>query len=120
MVSTEGLEYLVVEKQLDPIRDHARWGEQQHWPVSVRRIYNSYQYWKDSDGKSIQMVHEFDILHTESNEWYFILAIFGLEFAINYGGPEVDGYLKWLDNHNHESPLYYGKNAKTDDLLPFH
>jgi|HubBroStandDraft_5_1064220.scaffolds.fasta_scaffold89171_2 hypothetical protein len=46
-----------------------------------------------------------------SSEYYFILAIFGLEFALNLGGPEVDGYLAWLNCHEGASPLYWGKSA---------
>lgn len=32
-------------------------------------------------------VHEFEILNTEDGEYYFVLALFGLELTINFGGP---------------------------------
>jgi len=51
---------------------------------------------------------------TQSNEWYFVLALFGQEYTINMGGPDVDGYLLWLQEHDNASPLYYGKNAPRD------
>lgn len=112
------LECLIDDQQLDPIRNHARWGEISNWPVSVRRIYDANQRWLDSGGDSVQVVHEFDILMTELNEMYFVMAIFGIEFVINIGGPDLDGYQMWLDDHNNLSPLYWGKNAGTDELSP--
>jgi hypothetical protein len=107
----EGLEYLVTEPQLDPVRDHARRGTLPDWPYHVRRIYDANRTTPDERGSMVQVVHEFDILQTDSSEYYFILAIFGLEFALNLGGPEVDGYLAWLNCHEGSSPLYWGKNA---------
>jgi hypothetical protein len=107
----EGLKYLVNETQLDPIRNHARRGEIPNWPIHVRRIYDANQKWIDEFGSEVQMVHEFDILWTTWDEWFLVLAIFGLELVINYGGPEIDGYKRWLSENNHISPLYWGKNV---------
>jgi hypothetical protein len=109
-----GIDYLVDEAQMDPIRDHARRGTEREWPFHVRRIYDEDHRWIDSKGIAVQLVHESDILKTDTNEWYYILALFGLEFAINLGGPEVEGYLGWLSGHDRISPLYYGKNAGGD------
>jgi hypothetical protein len=109
----DGLEYLATEPQLDGIRDHARRGTVPDWPVHVRRIYAANAEWFDESGNSVQLVHESDILQTDSNEWYFVLALFGWELVINYGGPEVDGYRRWLIEHTGESPLYVGKNASS-------
>jgi hypothetical protein len=112
----EGLEYLVGEEQLDPVRNHARRGEQIVWPFHVRRIYDERTKWMDEAGEVVQLVHENDILVTDEGEWYFILAVFGIEFSINYGGPEIDGYELWLKQHNYVSPLYWGKNLRTLSL----
>lgn len=106
-----GVDYLIDEVQLDLIRLHARRGETREWPVSVRRIYEANAKWIDADGADVQLVHESDILQTESGEWYFIVAIFGVEFAINYGGPTIEGYDAWLSANNNASPLHIGKNA---------
>jgi hypothetical protein len=107
----EGLEYLATEPQLDMVRDHARRGTTPDWPFSVRRIYNADRKWTDELGTATQIVHEFDILQTETSEWYFVLAIFGLELVLNMGGPEMDGYKQWLKRNSDVSPLYWGKNA---------
>lgn len=109
-----GLEYLVDEAQLDEIRRHAREGFPKVWPHSARRIYDADRHFVDENGKEAQTVHESDILVTHQDEYYFVLAIFGLELAINYGGPEIEGYLRWLQASGGTSPLYSGKNA---DLL---
>jgi len=100
---------LVDEEQFDLIRNHARRGGPiVNWPVSARRIYPADRLWGE---EQYQLVHEFDILITERNEWFFVIAVFGLELVINYEGPEIDSYLRWLSEHDDASPLYYGKNA---------
>ena len=102
----QGVAYLVDEAQLDPIRRHAREGYPKFWPYNVRRIYEADRHFPDETGKEVQTLHEYDILRTTSNEWYFVVAIFGLELAINYGGPEIEGYHLWLQAHAGNSPLY--------------
>ncbi|HEX4407548.1 MAG TPA: hypothetical protein VH206_02130 [Xanthobacteraceae bacterium] len=61
------------------------------------------------------MVHELDFLVTKLNEVYFVLAIFGEEFTINMGGPDIEGYIRWLKENNDKSPLHTGRNS---DELP--
>lgn len=107
----EGLEYLCDEEQLDQLRDHARRGSTPIWPVHKRRIYDADGKTFSPDGSAEQVVHESDFLVTKSNEWYFVLAIFGEEMAINLGGPEIEGYELWLKENDGKSPLYLGRNA---------
>jgi len=114
----DGVAYLASESQLDAIRNHARRGETKDWPVHVRRIYGENAKWIDENGSEVQVVHEFDILQTDASEWYFVLALFGLEFAINYGGPDVDGYKQWLEQHGGMSPLYSERNKQHARLRP--
>jgi len=109
----EGLDYLCDETQLDPIRNHARRGKILKWPVHTRRIYAANAKTVGLEGRYKQVVHESDILVTKLSEWFFVLAIFGLEFAINIGGPDVEGYEKWLKENGGASPLYVGKNIGT-------
>lgn len=108
--NSEWLDSFTDEKQLDEIRNHARRGEIPDWPFHVRRIYDMAAKWVDEEGKAIQLVNEYDILKTDWDEWFFVLALFGLELVINYGGPEIDGYQRWLNENGHRSPLYTGKN----------
>jgi hypothetical protein len=53
-----------------------------------------------------ELLHEFDLLVTETMEHYFVVAICGAEFVINLGGPMLDGYQRWLKQNGDASPLY--------------
>ena len=99
-------ENLVDEQQLDLIRDHARRGMYPDWPFHIRRIYDGDKKWTERDGRELQTVHEYGLLMTPWRELFLVLAIFGVEFAINYGGAEIDGYRRWLRENNDRSPLY--------------
>lgn len=108
--SEGGIEYIVSEEQFDPIRNHARYGQPRDWPYHSRRIYDANEDQK-IHGKEGQIVHEYDFLSTEQGELYFVLALYGVEMTINVGGPDIEGYERWLKENNDESPLYWGKNA---------
>jgi hypothetical protein len=101
-----GQEYLCDENQLDDLRDHARRGRIARWPVHSRRIYAADAKTALPGGQPEQVLHESDFLATSWGEWFFVLAIFGLELAINLGGPEIEGYERWLRENNEASPLY--------------
>jgi HNH endonuclease len=117
----DGIAYLADETQLDLIRNHAKRGETNAWPVHVRRIYDSEAQYVEADGRVTQMVHESDILLTDTSEWYFVLCLFGLELTINYGGPNNEGYVRWLKEHGGASPLYHGRNsAYRKNFFPGH
>lgn len=116
----DSLDQLIDDKQFDPIRNHVRRGAPRTWPCHIRRIYSHHKTWVDSDGETYQMIHEsdflmpgvteFDLLGSVQAELYFIVALWGMEFAINLGGPYIEGYQAWLQEHNNVSPLYFGKN----------
>jgi hypothetical protein len=114
----EGIEYLVDERQLDPMRDFARRGIPKEWPYHVRRIYDPDRMLFEPDGRTVQTVHEFDLLVTRNQEWFFVFALFGVEFTINLGGPEIDGYLAWLDENGGRSPLYADKKEIMRNAVP--
>lgn len=116
------LENLVDDSQFDMLRNHARLGVIKEWPCSIRRIYDYNKIWEYGEGISGQMVHESDFLLIPSEEnpklntdfilaeIYFVVALWGIEFAINMAGPEIIGYENWLKIHKDKSPLYFGKN----------
>jgi hypothetical protein len=106
-----GVDYLIDEKQFDPIRRYAREGYPVHWPHKARRIYDQDRKLEERVGIPLQTVWEYDFLQTRQNELYFVLAIFGLELTINVGGPDMEGYESWLKENGEVSPLYVGKNA---------
>ncbi len=108
-------DYIVDHEQLDPIRRFARQPKRgETWQYSKRRIYNEDSPQKEIDGVSYQILNEWDILVTgdiDKSEFYFVLAVFGMEYAINLGGNSMDGYEAWLNKHDDVSPLYHGKNV---------
>jgi hypothetical protein len=106
-----GIKYLIDDTQFDPIRNFARRGEPQDWPYHIRKIYPSSQKFRNIDGSISQTVHEFDFLMTRQGELYFVFILFGVELAINIGGPMIDGYIEWLLKNENASPLYSGKNT---------
>jgi hypothetical protein len=108
--SPGGVAFVAAEPQLEPLRLFARRGTPQRWPFHSRRIYRSDRSLAAPNGTLLQTIHEFDLLYTAHNELYFIFALFGLELAINVGGPEIDGYVDWLKVNHGASPLYVGKN----------
>lgn len=111
------LEQMIENPQLDLLRNHARKGEVKEWPVSIRKIYEISERWEDQSQTGYQIVHEFDFLFTNENEVYFVMAIFGHEYCINLGGPELEGWSDWLNQNEHSSPLHSGKNKNLDKKL---
>jgi hypothetical protein len=97
----------VVDKpELDGLRRYVRRGSPRiTWPIHIRRIYPQDFVFPDTQHGPHQVLHEWDILCTQG-EYYVVLAIFGVEYVINLGGPELDGFNVWLKKHNDHSPLY--------------
>lgn len=108
-------DYIVEHKQFDAIRNYARRPKRgEIWKYSKRRIYEVDNNQKVIDGIDYQVINEWDILiigNSEEAEYYFVIAIFGMEYAINIGGSNIDGYKEWLKKHDHASPLYTSKNT---------
>lgn len=110
-VST-AIDEIVDKPELDELRQHVRQGNPgKTWPFSFRALYPPDA--KIMEGNEhYEVLHEFDILITDQNEYYIVVAIFGDEYALNMGGPEIDGYHRWLNMNGNVSPLYNGKNAE--------
>lgn len=106
-----GLEEIINQPELEELRRYVRFGNpEQVWPYSHRSIYPlDFQFIEKAE--PYEVLHEFDILVTPTNEFYIVVAIFGEEYALNLGGPEIDGYEQWLKANNNKSPLYCGNNA---------
>ena len=112
MLHVEGWnDEIVNEKTLDPLRHFARVGDlPEKWPFSRRRIYGEGDV-QNEDGAGYQVLHEFTIVceplpQPGHLDLYAIVCIFGEEFAINMGEPEIRSYERWLERHNGTSPLY--------------
>jgi len=112
IIHVEGWNEEIVDKEvLVPLRHFARVGDRpEKWPFSRRRIYGEDDLQKE-DSAGYQVLHEFTILCEPLPEpghlnLYAVVCIFGEEFAINIGEPEIASYEWWLKTHNGTSPLY--------------
>ena len=112
----EGWEQDVIDKvELDEIRHYTRYDiGKEDWPFSFRTLYPVNAVFSDG-AETFQVLHEYDLLLTDRNELYIIVALLGVEFALNLGGPELDGYMTWVEKHDFRSPLYHGKNAEPEN-----
>lgn len=108
VVNISGANHEMVHKpELDELRRYVRTGQPATvWPVRMRRIYSADFAFNDSTHGPHQVLHEFTLMLTPESECYAIIAIFGIEYAINLGGPELEGYDKWLKRNDNRSPLY--------------
>jgi len=98
---------LVGKIEFDELRRYVRIGiPNVVWPVSVRRIYPPDFAFAEPGGPSYQTLHEFSVLITPASEYYAVIAIFGVEYAINLGGPKLNGFNEWLERNGNHSPLY--------------
>lgn len=86
---------------LDPLRNYARYGSPQtlKWPYSERNPFQR------PSGNTCDVSHEWRFLSIEEGELYFILVLFGIEYAINVGGPDTEGYRRWLSAHEQTPAL---------------
>ena len=104
---------VVFRKELDEVREFSRYGSRTKlWPYYERRIYPEHKKRTDPDRNAYETLHEFDLLYTRDQELFAVICVLGVEYTINLGGPEIEGYLKWLEENDYESPLYTGKNTQ--------
>lgn len=102
-----GIHEVEEKSELDPLREYARKGAQgSSWPYHSRPLYPSDFLFMESESEPYEVLHEWTFLYTEGYELYFVLALFGIEYAINMGGPYIDGYKQWLIEKSDNSPLY--------------
>lgn len=104
-------EQLVAQAELDELRRFARYNEGPDWPFSARAIHPANGVFEGDNG-FFEVLHEFDLLMTESSEIYLVISLFGTEMVINLGGREMEGYGYWLVTNHRVSPLYSGKNVE--------
>lgn len=98
-------EDLVALPGLDAIRTYARFGVGPTWPFTMRPIHPVNAVFTEDDN-SYEVLHEFTILYTSRFEVYVAVSLFGVEFVMNLGGRELDGFKEWLEHNEFASPLY--------------
>lgn len=48
----------------------------------------------------------FDVSNGKEEDYYAIIAIFGVEYAFNLGERDLNGFQTWLRQHQNRSPLF--------------
>ena len=116
----EVCEYVGADQVFEDIRNYARYGSRKIWTYSARRIYSRCEAYQGDPFSAVNW--EADILFLGNGEVYFIIVMFGIEYAICINHPMVDGYKDWLEKNKGISPLYtsierikdsYNEYAKT-------
>lgn len=96
---------LVLDEHFDCLREFVRYGNKiKEWPIYFRKIHHPDTIFLFENSWK-QVGFGFDIFHTKRRETYFAFNIYGYEFVINFGGPELKGYEEWLIDNNYISPL---------------
>lgn len=103
-----GLNDIVDNPGLDPLKDYVRYGRGvKFWPYHARPIYSEGRYFRDDrTPEGYEVLHEFQLFQTDEQMWHFILVIFGQEYCINLAEPTVTLYQDWLKSNDNACPLY--------------
>lgn len=96
---------LLWNEAVRPLRTHVRQGGVKAWEFSKRPIYAPDVVFAEGEER-FEILHEYDFVYTDKGQIFFILALFGEEFAIDVGNPSIASYVTWLQEHNGRSPLY--------------
>jgi len=107
-------EMLVGKEELNPLRNYARYGNQnEYWEYNQRRVYNETDRFYNPKVTDVpyEILHEQDLVYLQEEQLYFVLILFGIEYAINLTNPEINGYLDWLSQNDNRSPII-GENER--------
>jgi hypothetical protein len=106
----EALDDLADCAELDPLRAYVRRGSTTLiWPFHRREIYPETALFSENGYGQFQVLHEWTFLYPalpSSNEMYSVIALFGVEYALNLDAPNTVGYREWLSVNTGKSPLY--------------
>jgi hypothetical protein len=109
-----GIQEIIEKTELDSIRKYAREGGTSCWGFHKRLLYPENLIFTAKDEDAYEVLHEWTFVYTSFNELYFVLGLFGIEYAINLGGPEISGYEDWLEQNGLKSPLYLRSEGPLD------
>ena len=110
----EWIDIVIESTHYDLIREFARFGRSfREWPFHQRRVFpEETQMLHPDTGHWVQVGFGHDIMVTSHPETYFVFLYYGVEYAINIGGPSIKGYERWLEENNNISPLVERQGLK--------
>jgi HNH endonuclease len=97
---------LIFHGYFDNIRRWARYGDNfPCWPYHQRAIYpQETQMRHPTTNEWVKVGIGQGLFHTPSPETYYSIVLYGTEFTINVGGPNVEGLERWLTENGNVSP----------------
>jgi hypothetical protein len=102
-----GIDEIASKTGLDPLRDYARKGNAKLlWPFHARVLYAPEFIFAKSGQQPYEVLHEWIFLYPSESMLYLVIAIFGVEYALNLGEPEIETYKSWLIENADKSHLY--------------
>jgi hypothetical protein len=105
-----GIEEILQNDALEPLRRYARLGTTPSmWPFHTRTIYPEDQVLHEEGYGDYEVLHEYTFLYPSlplSDSLYFVLALLGVEYAVNMDRPDTEEYEDWLATNSGASPLY--------------
>lgn len=111
-----GWERYAWSHEFDRLRQWARAGLGGPWPVNERRLYDEDTPFIQPDGTLRQTIWEAELWAVTPHCHYWVVCIFGVEYAINYREREVASYRNWLSTHGGLSPLYAHRQSPSQGI----
>jgi hypothetical protein len=103
----DGIDEVVSELALDPLRDYARRGPvKPPWLFHARTLYPPAFAFTKVGQDPYEVLHEWIFTSLGGERLYFVLGLFGVEYTLNLGEREIESYLAWLNTNSDRSPLY--------------
>lgn len=110
-------DYVREDDAFKALRMHVRYEGRKIWEYSARRIYSRTAAYQGNSQSSVSW--EYDFLFLANGEVYFVIAMFGIEYAINMGGSSIEGYKEWLKNNKNISPLYISDKQREENYMGY-
>jgi hypothetical protein len=104
---------VVEDPYFERIRRFARYGGvREEWPYHRRMVFPMDTEMRHPETRNwVQAGFGHEILKTSYPETYFVFLLYGVEFAINLGGPAIKGYKAWLEENDQISPILKRMNV---------
>lgn len=98
---------IVNSTELDPIRNYARYGIGVFWNYHQRKLYDeSDRFVNPIHAKEpYEILHELDCIWLAKEKLYFVLMLMGIEYVIDFDGPDISSYISWLEKNDNMAPM---------------
>ncbi len=108
------IDYIIEDEAFKKIRKYVRYGGDYIWEYNARRIYARNEAYYDDIATHIN--YEFDFLFSTQGKAYFIIVMYGIEYAINIIDETISDYTEWLKDNDYISPLYISREQRKKEF----